>query len=174
MIVIIFGLAASGKTYIGNIISNNFNFYHEDADLWLSTDMQNYVKEQKHFTPNMLDNFTAKIINNIEEIKSKHINIVITQALYRSHNRNTIKEYFLEKNQEILFIQIEANDEVIHNRLVSRGDWVLPDYASSMRKFFQPMPEAVIINNNQTGEKSIIEQLLNIPQIAQYKKSSEK
>lgn len=170
MIIIIFGLAAAGKTYIGKTISDNYNFYHEDADLWLSDDMQNYVKDQKHFTSNMLDDFTKNIIANIENLKNKHKNIAISQALYRTINRNTIKEYFESKGINILFIQIEASDEVIYQRLVSRGDWILPNYAASMRKFFQPMPEAIIIKNNQVGNEAIIEQLENIPEIAQYKK----
>lgn len=171
MIVIIFGLAAAGKTYIGKILSNYFDFYHEDADLWLTHDMQDFVKEQKHFTLNMLEDFTQNIIHNIEELKKQDKNIVITQALYRSQNRDTIKQYFLAKKQKLLFIQVEANDEVIHQRLVTRGDWVLPDYAVSMRKFFQPMPDAITINNNQIGENSIIEQLNHIPEIALYKKT---
>lgn len=174
MIIIIFGLAAAGKTYVGKVLSNYFDFYHEDADLWLSEDMQNYITEQKNFTLDMLDDFTAKIINNIEKLKNKHDNIVITQALYRSHNRNIIKEYFSSKNQKILFIQVDASDDIIHQRLVDRGDWVLPDYASSMHKFFQAMPEATIINNNQTGERLIIEQLLTISEISKYKKLSAK
>lgn len=170
MIIIVFGLAASGKTYIGKILNKYFNFYHEDADFWLSEDMQDYVKEKKQFTLNMLDHFTVNIISNIEKLNSKYDNIVITQALYRQKNRDAIKEYFLSKNQDILFIQVDANDELIHQRLLARGDWVQPDYASSMRKFFQPMIEATLLSNNQDGEEFIINQLFDIPSIEMYKK----
>ena len=166
MILIVFGLAASGKTYIGKVLNKYFNFYHEDADLWLSTDMKEYINEKKIFTLNMLESFTSNIITNVEKLQSSHKNIIISQALYRSKNRDMIKEHF--SSHDLMFLQVEASDEMIHQRLVKRGDWVLPGYAASMRKFFQPMEDVNVINNNQSGEESIIEQLLNIPEIAKF------
>ena len=168
MIIVVFGLAASGKTYIGKILNKYFDFYHEDADLWLSTDMKEYISKKKNFTLNMLEGFTSNIITNIEKLKGKHSNVIISQALYRKKNRDMIQEHFASK--DLMFLQVEASDEMIHQRLVKRGDWVLPGYAASMRQFFQPMENVDIINNNQFGEDSIIEQLLNIPEIAKYYK----
>ena len=168
MIIVVFGLAASGKTYIGKILNKYFYFYHEDADLWLSTDMKEYISKKKNFTLNMLEGFTSNIITNIEKLKGKHSNVIISQALYRKKNRDMIQEHFASK--DLMFLQVEASDEMIHQRLVKRGDWVLPGYAASMRQFFQPMENVDIINNNQFGEDSIIEQLLNIPEIAKYYK----
>lgn len=166
MIIIVFGLAASGKTYVGQVISNYFDFYHEDADQWLSSDMEQYVSEKKVFTLGMLENLTSNIIANIERLNDKHGNLVISQALYRKKNRETIQKHFSSK--DLIFINVEASDEVIYQRLVKRGDWIMPDYASSMRQFFQPMEGAVTINNNQFGEESIVSQLKNIPKIGPY------
>lgn len=166
MIIIVFGLAASGKTYVGQVISNYFDFYHEDADQWLSSDMEQYVSEKKVFTLGMLENLTSNIIANIERLNDKHGNLVISQALYRKKNRETIQKHFSSK--DLIFINVEASDEVIYQRLVKRGDWIMPDYASSMRQFFQPMEGAVTINNNQFGEESIVSQLKNIPKISPY------
>lgn len=163
MIVIVFGLAASGKTYVGQVISKYFDFYHEDADQWLSGDMKQYISEKKIFTLDMLENLTSSIIANIERLSNKYDNIVISQALYREKNRKTIKKYFT--SQELMFLRVDASDEIICQRLLERGDWVMPDYASSMRQFFQPMQEAKTINNNKFGEESIIKQLNNIQEI---------
>lgn len=170
MIIIIFGLAAAGKTFVGNIIGKHFDFYFEDADAWLSSDMKEYVKDQKHFTLDMLDNFTRKIIHNIERLNQKFTNIAISQALYRSNNRDTIQKYFEDKGIKTLFLNIDAPDQVIYDRLISRGDWILPSYAKSMRKFFQPMDEAIIINNEKPGEENILKQLYKIDEITKNKK----
>ena len=164
MIIVVFGLAASGKTYVGKVISRCFNFYHEDADQWLSGDMKQYVSEKKIFTLGMLENLTSNIIANIERLNEKHPHLVISQALYRKKNRETIQKHF--SSQELMFLQVDASDEVIYQRLVKRGDWIMPDYASSMRQFFQPMEGATIINNNQAGEELIVKQLKDIPQIS--------
>ncbi len=170
MIIVVFGLAASGKTYVGQVISKYFDFYHEDADQWLSGDMKQYVSEKKIFTLGMLENLTSNIIANIERIHERHSNIVISQALYRKKNRETIQKHFA--SHEIIFLQVDASDEVIYQRLVKRGDWIMPDYASSMRQFFEPMENAASINNNQTGEESIVQQLKDIPKILSSLKNS--
>jgi gluconate kinase len=168
MIIIVFGLAASGKTYVGRVINKHFNIHHEDADQWLSGDMKQYISEKKVFTLGMLENLTSNIIANIERLVSKHSKVVISQALYREKNRDAIKKHF--PANELLFLQVEANDDVIHQRMVQRGDWVLPDYAASMRLFFQPMQEAKVINNNVPGEEALIEQLKNIPELKPFYK----
>lgn len=162
MIVIIFGLAASGKTYIGKLLGNKTNFHHIDADAWLTNQMKNYVLEQKHFTLEMLDEFTQEIISNIEKLQESFQDIIISQALYRTVNRNAIMDYFTKKNQEIIFIQVEVDDEVILKRLIARGDWVSPEYASSMKQYFQPMPEAFKLNNNNYSDEEIISQFNSI------------
>ena len=161
MIIIVFGLAASGKTYIGNVLAKHFGFYHEDADHWLSEEMKQYVIEKKLFTLEMLEGFTQTIIANITELAKKHKNIVISQALYRQKNRLHIKEYF-EALQDILFLQVEASDERIYQRLVNRGGWVMPEYATDMRKYFEGMEDAEIIRNNKDGEEEIVKQIKGI------------
>lgn len=164
MIIIIFGLAASGKSHVGNTLAKHFGFHHEDADKWLSLSMQEYIIEKKLFTFEMLEDFTNIIIKNTELLKNKHNNIVITQALYRKKNREFIKASF--KNENLIFIQIDSNDNIIYQRLIDRGDWVSPEYATSMHQFFEPMDNAYIITNNQAGEEHLIAQLNHILDIS--------
>ena len=160
MIIIIFGLAASGKTYVAQVLEKYFGFYHQDADQWLSEEMKRYIHEKKLFTLEMLEDFTSNIITKIEKIKEDYPNIVISQALYRQKNREEIKKHFL--GQDLMFIQVDAGDEVIYQRLINRGDWVFPEYASSMRQFFEPMADVKIIKNNQHGDEDILAQLTSI------------
>ncbi|MEK6734052.1 MAG: AAA family ATPase [Pseudomonadota bacterium] len=159
MIIIVFGLAAAGKTYVGKFLNKHYGFHHEDGDHWLSTDMQQYVHEKKLFTMDMLEDFTVNMIANIEKLKENHNYLVITQALYRKKNRDTIKSYFESKNEKVIFLQVEADDEVIYKRLVDRGDWVFPEYAASMRQFFESMETAQVIYNNEDGEENISKQI---------------
>jgi shikimate kinase len=160
MIVVIFGLAAAGKTHVGRILSANFDFHHQDADEWLTEEMHQFIIDKKLFTLEMLDNFTNIIINNIKRLNKIHPNIIITQALYRQKNRNQIAQYFLDK--PILFIQIDVADQIIHQRLIDRGGLVTSDYASDMYKFFEADSNARLIENNLYGKEQIIKQFKNI------------
>ena len=161
MIVIAFGLAASGKTYVGQTLAKFSSFHHEDADRWLSLEMKKYIAEKKQFTLEMLDCFTNNIISHIDELRKTHDNLIITQALYRQKNRLMIKDYFLKKDK-IIFLQLEADDQIIHDRLVKRADWVFPEYAESLKKYFEPMEDAKIIRNNKEGEEDIVSQLATV------------
>ena len=163
MIIIVFGLAAAGKTYVGQVLNKYFDFHHEDADQWLPKQMQDYIEKGEIFTVDMLDAYTQIIINNIEILSKKYPKLVISQALYRQKNREQIQQYFSSK--KIMFIQVEAEDEVIQQRLIDRGDWVDADYASKMHEYFEPPHDQVqIIKNNEEGDVGIITQLQNIIQ----------
>jgi gluconokinase len=158
MIIIVFGLSASGKTYIGDILKTYFAFHHEDADEWLPSKMQDYVTQKKMFSLEMLDDYTKIIIEKIEHLSSIHDNLVISQALYRQHNREQIQEYFAS-TKKIHFLQTYADDNVIYQRLLERDDWVNPEYAKSMQVHFQPMQDTKIIINNDSGHECLILQL---------------
>lgn len=156
MIIIVFGLAAAGKNYVGKVIAKYFDCHYEDADQWLLDEMKQCILAKQNFTIPMLSEFTNKVIGNIKNLKQKYSNLVISQAFYRSDNREAILKNF--PNEDLIFIQVNASDEVILERLKRRGDWVCPEYAAGMRKYFEEMDNALVINNN-LGESEILEQL---------------
>jgi len=160
MIIIVFGLAASGKTYVGKLIAKHFGYHHEDADQWLLDDMKQAIEQKQNFTLEMLDGFTKNVIKHIKNLSHKYPNLVISQAFYRQENRDKILKNFPEEN--LIFIQVDANDKVILKRLKSRGDWVDEKYAAEMRRYFEAMDQVKIINNDRFGEYDIIRQLEEI------------
>lgn len=160
MIIIVIGLAASGKNYVSEVIAEHFDFHHQDADLWLLPEMKQAILKGENFTFAMLDDFTQAIIENIQLLKEKHTKLVISQALYRDKNRQKIIRNFPDDN--LLFIQVDSDDEIILERLKKRGDWISPEYAELMHKYFQPMHSAKKINNNIQGPTEIISQLHNL------------
>lgn len=160
MIIILFGLAASGKNYVGKTLSDNFDFYYQDADQWLTEEMQEYIKDGKLFTFEMLASFSEILINNINKLNQVHPNLIISQALYRQENRNQIEKSFSKKS--LLFIQIEASDELIYKRIIDRGGDVTPSYADSMHQFFESQKNALSIENNIDGSDHIIKQFKDV------------
>ena len=157
MIIIVIGLTASGKNYVADIIARHFDFHAQDADQWLLEEMKQAILDEKNFTFEMLDDFTKAIIDNIQLLKQKHPKLVISQALYRNKNREEIIRNF--PNDQLMFIQVNSNAEILLERLNKRGDWISPEYAELMHEYFEPMCNAKKINNNTDGEAEIISQL---------------
>jgi|GEM_PF-3064744 len=146
MIIILFGLSGSGKTYIGNILAKYFDFFHFDADQLLTDEMNRYIAENKSFNIDMLEILTQLIIDKISHLKEIYPRLVISQGLYRNKNRQTIERYFAKNN--IIFAHIMAIDEVISRRLNLRKSNVTYNYANNIKRNFEPMKNSIIINNN--------------------------
>lgn len=158
MLFILFGLAGSGKNYVGNILKNHFNFYFFDGDQLLTEEMQQYLREKKLFTDKIRHDLAEIMIAKINLLKKDHPNIVFAQALYKEKNRLQIKQHFPDAH----FILIEAHEKNIIARLCKREDWIDADFAEKMRVHFDaPTLPHHKINNNQ-DEKSIIEQFEKI------------
>lgn len=159
MVIILFGLAGVGKTYAGEVLSQKYGFHFVDGDAWLTDDMRNVIAKKSNFTQEMIDEFTNVIIANIKALKDRGVNnIIFSQALYRQKNRKQIMKSIADVN----FVQVNAKDEVIEKRILSRGNTVNLAFARSFQEYFQPMPNVCIINNNSDGQDEILKEFAGL------------
>lgn len=154
MLIILFGLAASGKNYVGHTIAEHANFYFYDGDTLLSDDMRDFIREKKPFTQIMRDSFTNRMIAKIAELQREHADIVFAQALYKEKNR----EQLLKAYPDAKFIMIESTEENIIARLKKRHDWIDEEYAAKMRVHFDMPQIAHHVFQNNNGENEILNQ----------------
>lgn len=160
MLIVLFGLAGSGKSFVGQVLANVFHYYFWDADEVLPVKMQECIRDKKPFTQDMRDELTQIIINKTNELRNNHQNIVISQALYKEKNRREIQTHF----PDALFIQIKSNSKIITQRLKTRHNWVDEDYAKKLEVNFELpiLAHHVIINNKDEAELiNQLKQLLN-------------
>src|SRR6185312_6308619 len=158
MLLILFGLSGSGKNFVGEIIAKQFDYYHWDADLALTSAMKEQIPKQELFTQKMRDDFTQLLMAKIIILRQQHKNIVISQALYKEKNRQQIALTYPEAK----FIYITATQENIIARLKQRKNFVDEAYAEIMSHEFE-VPEkadAIILNNTDTA--AIVCQLKHI------------
>lgn len=160
MIMILFGLAGAGKTYIGNLISKHYDFYHQDGDEWLTDDMSNYIIEKKLFTLSMRENFTEIMISKAKLLQKMNKNIVISQAFYLSQNRDEFSRHFPRK--EVMFLEVRSTKNIIKSRIIKRNNYVDYEYAASMEQYFEPIENGIILHNNKNGKSEILSQLTPI------------
>lgn len=158
MLIILFGLAGAGKNYVGEILADQFGYYHWDADEAIPQEMRETIAQKKIITQAMRDQFTATIISKITELRKYHQKIVISQALYKEKNR---KELY-EAHPESKFIQITANIDTITARLKKRNDWVDEEYAKKISENFEEPSLLYATITNESNRAAIIEQLKKI------------
>ena len=153
MIIYLYGLPGSGKTYIGKLIAKEFNFYFKDADEYLPMFMKDKLTNGEQFTYKNVEYYHTIISEKVYELSKKHNDIVISQASFFQKHRDMIKNK-LEK--DIYFIHINSSQDVIVQRLEMRGGNVTPEYMTEMSKYIEVNSKDFQINNNESFRNDLI------------------
>lgn len=160
MLIIVFGLPGTGKTYIGKIIKKEFGFFFYDGDTDLTPEMKKALQKKITFTNIMRNMYFRKLLKTVTKLNKHHKNIVLAQTFIKEKYRLR----FLKQFPDIKFILIQTNSALREMRLVQRIKLPLDkEYARRMCiNFEEPHIEYEKINNDTDGEKSIIQQLKTI------------
>ena len=154
MIVIIFGKPGAGKNFVGDVIAENFDFYHYDADSDIPKYLIDKIKTGQIATDQEREDFYQIVINKIRQLKNEYKNIIVSQALIKEKFR----QMMLDEFPEAKFIWLRADKDIMANRLASREHFVSKKYADELEKIFEePKIEHFILENNN-GKEEIIKQ----------------
>lgn len=153
MIVYLYGLPGSGKTYIGKLIAKEFNFYFKDADEYLPKFMKDKLTKGEQFTYKNVEYYHTIISQKVYELSKKHNDIVISQASFFQKHRDMIKSKLYS---DIFFIHICSQQDVIVQRLKIRGGSVTPEYMTKMSKYLEVNSKDFQIINNDSYRNDII------------------
>jgi len=158
--IIVFGLPGTGKTYIGTILKESFDFFLYDADSDLPDDMKHNLLNSLPITNSMRDSFMKKVIDHIEILNKKHNNLVIAQTFLKESYRSHI----LQRFPNTQFILIQTEKDVREKRLEERKQFVLDKkYAQKMSENFEyPHIPHYTINNTLDGTEAIKNQIQDL------------
>lgn len=150
-----FGLAGSGKSYVGNLIEGlaGWHIYHADADI--TEEMALALKEHRPFTNAMRDHYIELISDNILALQEEHENLVVTQAVYKQKHRN----YLMGRIPNMEMIWVDASDSAIQKRIAVRADGVSSASAAALRLDFELPPKETKMLKNDGDAANIVFQL---------------
>ncbi|PIP63503.1 hypothetical protein COW97_02090 [Candidatus Roizmanbacteria bacterium CG22_combo_CG10-13_8_21_14_all_34_12] len=159
-LIILFGLPGTGKTYVGKIFEKYFDYHFYDGDNDLTEEMKEAIKVQRVFTDKMRDAYFKILISKIQDLKSKHKNLVVAQTFIKEKYRLNL----IEKISDAKFVLVEAKKEIREKRLQERVDYPLDlEYARKMElNFDKPIVNHQIIINNNDGEENIKKQIVSV------------
>lgn len=159
-LIITFGLPGAGKTYVGQILARERNYFFFDGDNVLTDAMKKAIATQTPFTDEIRDEFFTLLIAQINELVQEHKNLVVAQTFIKEKYREKVLQAF----PQVQFILVQATDAIREKRLVERTDYPLDiEYSKTMVKNFEkPRIDHVIIENNEEGEAIIRKQIQKI------------
>ncbi len=151
----LFGLPAAGKNFVGTVLADTFGYTFYDGDLDLPEAMRAAVRDGQPFTDDMRDEFYATIIDRIGELRTEHAELAFGQATFKERHRQQIAEAY----PDVIFVLIEATDDVRMERLSRGNNPVTIDYARRIASFFEPPQHAHYTIYNNFDRPFVVSQL---------------
>jgi gluconokinase len=151
----LFGLAGSGKSYVGNLIGERagWHVYHADDDL--TEEMKQALAAHRPFTGPMRDRFFALIVEKILALQQRHAHLVITQAVYKQQHR----DFLLARVPNMELLCVNADDATILQRINRRSDGITVASAAALRADFEAPAADCRIIVNDSDAAAIVRQL---------------
>ncbi len=157
-LIIVFGLTGVGKTYVADVLKNEFGYASYNADRSLPRAMRAALFRREIITIPMRDAFLTNILRAIRRLAKKHPRLVVHQALHKDSFRKKIAEVFPDAK----FILVTADTNIREGRYIKRKYFNLGlAYLRHMSALFDPPTIAhVVLTNTAKGKGAIRPQLL--------------
>jgi len=147
MIIIIFGLPGSGKSYFASKLAKKLQARYVNSDV-----IRNKLFTVKEYTLEEKMKVYNEMIREMKKAIQQNTNIILDATFYKKSIRNKFSEAVKEFELSILFIEVWTNQKVIIGRLSRKRQYSDADYAIHLylKEAFEPMKrEHLILQSTQ-------------------------
>jgi predicted kinase len=155
MIIIVFGLPGSGKTYFASRLAERLKGIHISSDV-----IRAEISEQSNYSPQVKMRVYEKMLEEMEEKKNDKA-ILLDATFYLEKIRKDFVKAAAGLNKKIYFIEVKADEEIIKERVSKKRKYSEADFEVylKMKKAFEPLKEEHTV---LFSDKMSIEQMLDI------------
>lgn len=153
-----YGLSGSGKNYCADVIGQALGYSVHDLDEDFTPAIARAVKKKQVFTDEMRTEFFENICSRMGEIKNQTAKVIFHQAAYKERLRNLVRA----AHPEVIFVWIDAQQEIIRRRLLERSSDVSLDYADSFLKNFEASPTDKRLLNDGVPDAELITRFIDL------------
>lgn len=156
--VFLFGLAGAGKSYCGELLAARLGYECCNLDDHLTPAMQHAIADKRSFTEEMRDEFFEVVRDVISQRFNAGKPTIFIQAAYKERHRQMLKG----AHPTLEFVCVTAPDDVIEQRLNTRGDWVGPGYAATIARNFEPSAAWRVLLNDGASDDALVERFVGL------------
>ncbi len=159
MIIIVFGLPGSGKSYFASRLAKRLEATYVSSDVvrkQLFT-VRKYTGEEKMKVYDMMN-------KEMKEAIQRGKNIVLDATFYKENIRNKFKETAEAFKEKILFIEVWADQKIILKRLSMKREYSEAGFSIHLdiKKVFEPLEsEHLILQSTQENIMEMMGEALN-------------
>ena len=109
----LFGLSGAGKSYVGDVISQQTGWpvYHADIDI--TAEMKLALTEARPFTDSMRDEYFSQLLEHIKDRQQSDLPLIVTQGAYKQKHRDFLRKHL----PQLTFVWVDAPLDMIIKRL---------------------------------------------------------
>lgn len=156
--LVLFGLPGTGKTYVGQVLRDHFEFHFYDGDKNLTPQMKRAIKDKRIFTDSMRDKFFSKLIEETLRLNKKHKRLVVAQTFIKEKYRRQ----FLKAFPKAQFVLIQTEKLLRQKRLAKRKTINDISYTQKMVELFEEAKiEHIVLENNFEGKSELKKKINN-------------
>jgi gluconate kinase len=160
-LLILFGKTGVGKNFVARLFERELGYYWYDADIDLTQEMLYAINHKLAFTAETRARYFEIVTKKIKSLLPTAEKIVVTQGLFKNINRHDL----MQKFPWAQWIWVEAEQNVIEERVARRNSMVTPAYARKINAYFEkPDFRCHKILNNK-DEFEVLKQALLIERI---------
>ena len=158
MVLFLFGISGSGKSFVGQCLAEVLGWHVYEADQDITDAMRLALAEHRPFTNAMRDEYFTLLVEKIQALQAQYPKIIVTQACYKQRHR----DYLLSHIDTCRLVHIHADETVILSRIKNRKHGISIESARALIDDFEfPVDRSQTINNNGSL-KSLAEQALQL------------
>ena len=162
MIVIVFGLPGSGKSYFASKLAMKLRAEYMNSDV-----IRNRLFAVKEYTPEEKTKVYDEMFREMIKAIKQSENIILDATFYQKSIRTKFREAAKEFGQRIVFIEVWADQKIINERLSRKRPNSDADYAVylAIKEVFEPMNrEHLILQSTQDNIDEMMDAALTFIQ----------
>ena len=159
MFVILFGLPGSGKSFVGDLLQADFDFWFHEGDDDIPADYRQQVLVGRVVGEPMRDDYHRHLIDRIAELQRAHRRLAVAAPLLRDRHSQWLRARF----PQALFILVHCRPDAWETRLQRRTHTISLDYARKVASLNEPVTVPyVVLDDSADGPDGIREQIRTI------------
>ena len=132
-LLILFGLPGAGKSFVGQVLRDDFGYFFHEADEDIPDDYRRAVAAGEVVDEERRDAYHLHLLERIADLSSGHARLAVAVPLLRDRHRRWI----LERFPQAVFILVECEPERWQARLAGRTHTVGLDYARKIVSMYE-------------------------------------
>ncbi|MFW5687704.1 MAG: AAA family ATPase [Bacteroidota bacterium] len=157
MILIFFGLPASGKSYLSEKAAKEWDAIHLNTDI-IRKELNLQGEYDEHSKQLVYD----EMLHQMAQHATQNRHVIVDGTFEKRQNRQQYRQKARELNQEIYFVELRAKEDTIKERMKSDRKHSEADfkvYQKIKSHFDQPQEPHLILWSDENDGAKLIEKL---------------